>query len=264
MARFTSAAGCPLVALRSTAFRRVWLVALVGSLGSPALPEDSVNLLPAFSNAPVGTEAVPGWQPIYIPSVKKHTGFAIEEDEGRRVLRVSAAASAGSLATSLSVNPISHPILRWRWKLPKHNPKTNLRTKRGDDYPARIYVMFHYDLNKLGFLDRTKIRLARKLYGEQVPAAALCYIWDPKLPVGTTAWNAYTNRVRMIVVRGGEEKLGQWAEEERNIVQDFKAAFGEDPPMISAIAVGGDSDNTGETTVSFLGDLKLTRTGGEP
>ena len=62
----------------------------------------------------------------------------------------------------------------------------------------------------------------------------------------------------MIVVRSGEEKLGQWVVEERNIAQDFKAAFGDDPPMISGIAVGGDSDNTGETTTSFVSDLTLT------
>ncbi len=214
--------------------------------------------LPAFSIAPLGGEVIPGWQPIYIPSVKRHTAFAITEDEGQRVLRVRAEASAASLATPLNINPLSYPRLRWRWKLPQHNPKTNLLTKKGDDYPARLYVMFHYDLDKLGFLDRTKLRIARKLYGEQVPAAALCYVWDPKHPAGTTAWNAYTNRVRMIVVRSGEEKLGQWVVEERNIAQDFKAAFGDDPPMISGIAVGGDSDNTGETTTSFVSDLTLT------
>ncbi len=242
----------PVVELR---FVLTGLVAICLALS--ALSEDSYPL-PIFSNAPLGSEVVPGWQPIYIPSVKRHTAFAIAEDEGQRVLRVRAEASAGSLATSLNVNPLSYPLLRWRWKLPQHNPKTNLLTKKGDDYPARLYVMFRYDLDKLGFLDRTKLRIARKLYGEQVPAAALCYVWDPVQPAGTTTWNAYTNRVRMIVVRSGHDKLGQWAEEERNIALDFKAAFGEDPPMISGIAIGGDSDNTGESTVSFVGDVALT------
>lgn len=215
--------------------------------------------LPPFSTAPAGREGVPGWQPIYIPSAKKRTAFAIVEDQGHRVLGISAGASAGSLAISLNASPVSYPILRWRWKLPQHNSKTNLLTKKGDDYPARVYVMFDFDTGKLGFLDRAKLRMAQTLYGDRVHAAALCYVWDPKHPAGTTAWNAYTNRVRMIVVRSGDEKLGQWMEEERDIAQDFKAAFGEDPPTISAIAIGGDSDNTGETTLAFFGDLVLAK-----
>ncbi|MFN0313588.1 MAG: DUF3047 domain-containing protein [Burkholderiales bacterium] len=226
-------------------------------LALPVHPQDAY-VLPPFSTAPLGNERVPGWQPVYISGVKKRTELMIEDDAGQRVLKIRANASAGSMVTALNANPLAFPLLRWRWKLPAHNAKTNLLTKKGDDYPARVYVMFDYDTAKLGFLDRAKLRLARKLYGEQVPAAALCYVWDAKHPAGTTAWNAYTNRVRMIVVRGGDEKLGQWVEEERNIAQDFKAAFGEDPPKLSAIAVGGDSDNTDESTLSFLGDLTLS------
>ncbi len=217
---------------------------------------DSASEIAPFSTAPLGAAPIPGWTPTFIPSVKQHTRFSIVEEDQRQALRIDAKASAGTLIHRIAVDPKQRPWLRWQWKIPKHNAKTNLHKKAGDDFPARLYVIFDYDLAKLRFLDRIKLKIARNLYGNDVPGAALCYVWDPTLPAGTSAWNAYTNRLRMIVVRSADD--GRWRSQERNVYQDFKSAFGEEPPMISAIAVAGDSDNTGEATLSFIGDTTLS------
>jgi hypothetical protein len=67
--------------------------------------------------------------------------------------------------------------------------------------------------------------------------------------------NPYTNRVIMIVVESGETKLNQWVSEERNIFEDYKKAFGQEPPMISGIAIMTDTDNTGESATAYYGDI---------
>jgi hypothetical protein len=53
----------------------------------------------------------------------------------------------------------------------------------------------------------------------------------------------------MIVVEGGSTNLNTWITEERNVYEDYKRAFGEEPPMISGVAIMTDTDNTGESAI---------------
>ena len=102
-----------------------------------------------------------------------------------------------------------------------------------------------------------KLRLARSLHGVEIPAAALNYVWDNRYPIGTIQPNAYTDRARLIVVESGDAKAGQWVTETRDIAQDFRAAFGEEPPDVVGIALAPDTDNTGETATAWYGDIEL-------
>jgi hypothetical protein len=43
--------------------------------------------------------------------------------------------------------------------------------------------------------------------------------------------------------------------EERNIYEDYKKAFGQEPPMISGVAIMTDTDNTGESAIAYYGDI---------
>jgi len=42
--------------------------------------------------------------------------------------------------------------------------------------------------------------------------------------------------------------------EERNIYEDYKNAFGEDPPNISGVAIMTDTDNTKQSAVAYFRD----------
>jgi hypothetical protein len=135
--------------------------------------------------------------------------------------------------------------------------KSDMLTKAGDDFPARVYVLFDYDERKLPVFERVKIAAARMIYGDPIPVAALCYVWDNRQPPGFTAWSAYTTRLRMIVARSGREQAGRWVEESHDVAADFRRAFGEEPPPIAAIVVAVDTDNTGEKATSYFGDITL-------
>lgn len=209
--------------------------------------------LPPFS----GPQGLLPWTATYLPSVKKQTRFNLVEDAGLRVLRVETDASAGTLVLTVPSALRRTSILRWRWKLDAHNPATDPRKKKGDDYPLRLYVLFDYDPGKLGIMDRTKLRLARRMYGDHLPAAALCYVWDPGLERDTVIANAFTDRVRMVIVRGGSTDLGRWVSETRDVRRDFRRAFNEDAPDIQGIAIAGDGDNTGASSTALIGDLTL-------
>jgi len=63
--------------------------------------------------------------------------------------------------------------------------------------------------------------------------------------------------VLMIVVESGGANLGQWRHYRRNVVEDFRRAFGEDPEDIVAIGMLTDSDNTRQSARALYGDITL-------
>jgi hypothetical protein len=179
------------------------------------------------------------------------------DDGGVTVVRADALASASGLSRALKVNLAEYPVLRWRWKVANILKGSDIHNKAGDDYPARVYVMFDYPLEKLSFVDRTKLRLARTLHDPVLPAATLCYVWDGKAPTGTTVPSSYTNLMRMVVVESGSARVNQWLTVERDVAADFKAAFGDEAPAVSAVAIATDTDNTGEMATAFYGDISF-------
>ncbi|MEK6594795.1 MAG: DUF3047 domain-containing protein [Pseudomonadota bacterium] len=211
----------------------------------------------AFSAVRPGAALPDGWVPLGADSAKNRTRYALVDDGGATVLRAESNAAASGLSRKLRVDPVEYPLLRWRWKVSNTLKGGDVFKKEGDDYPARIYVMFDYPLEKLAAGERRKLRMARALYDPNLPAATLCYVWDSKAPSGTITPSTYTDRVRMVVVESGPARVKRWVNVERDVYRDFKAAFGEAPPAISAIAVATDTDNTGESVTAWYGDISL-------
>jgi hypothetical protein len=210
-----------------------------------------------FSSASPGAPP-PAWRLAKLPLVTP-TRFRLAAVDGTTALRMEARDAGAALFRPVRVDPGATPVLRWRWRVDELVAGADIRSKDGDDLPARLYVMFDYPLGRLPLVEQGKIRLARSVAGDLVPAAALCYVWDCALPEGTALWNPYTDRVRVIVVQSGERRLGQWVEEERDVAADFRAAFGEPPPAVSGIAVGADTDQTGSSASGWFGDIAFHR-----
>lgn len=233
------------------------LLAVAGSLSCAGNAAESQVIAP-FSAAAPGASLPSPWKLTTLPGIGRHTRYALVRDGDAVVLRADAKASMAGVAHPLKLDARAHPVIEWRWKILNLLTKSDIATKAGDDYPARVYVLFDYDIRKLPFSVRTRIRLAR-LYGADVPLAALCYVWDGKAAAGTSVWSAYTDRVRVIVAESGDANLGKWITIRRDVAADFRAAFGEDPPPISGVVLATDTDNTGESATAFYGDIRFTQ-----
>ena len=211
-----------------------------------------------FSTAAIGTDPPAGWVPQTFRSIARHTTYAVVRDPQQGVVvRAEADASASGLIRRFDLPATTHPLLRWRWKVERPIRNGDVTRKEGDDYAARIYVSFRYSPDRLSLVERAPYAAARVLYGEHPPHAALNYIWDAKAPVGTIVPNPFTDRVRMIVVQSGTADVGRWLAYERDIVADYRRAFGEEPPPVSGIAIMTDADNTGESAIACYGDIDL-------
>ena len=227
--------------------------------------------LPLFSSSPSGPAPAP-WRVAGLPGQNKSsaptvpaTRFDITPIDNRQVLRIQTDASYGNLVHALpGIALAPNTQLRWRWRLERPLLNADLRQKRGDDSPLKMCLLFDVPLAKLSFVDRSVLSFARSASGEKLPSATLCYVWDHALPTGTLLSNAYTSRVRMLVLGSGDKGLGQWVTHQRDVAADFKLAFGsekgnenESLPLLDAVLVGADSDNAGGQSLAYVGDITL-------
>jgi len=178
----------------------------------------------------------PGWED---KSFAGKTGYTVEINEGRHSVKAISRGAASGLIYKIAYDPKEMPILRWSWKIERILAKGDERSKAGDDYAARVDVIFP----SLAFW-RTK---------------ALNYIWANKLPKGEAIPNAFTGNAVMIAVESGNTNAGRWINEERNILADYRKYFKSEPPEVGAIAIMTDTDNTGESAVAWYGPISIAR-----
>jgi len=216
---------------------------------------DPVLAVGQFSTAQVGGPFPAGWIPLLFDKIPRTTQYILIKDGGDVVVKAVSNQSASGMTRKITIDPKKYPIVQWRWKIEHILSGGDVQKKEGDDYPARIYITFEYDSEKVGLFERAAFELIKLQRGEYPPIAALNYIWESKAPVGTIVPNPYTDSVQMIVVESGAQKAGEWVTEERNVYEDYKKAFGEPPSSISGIAIMTDTDNTKESAISYFGDI---------
>lgn len=201
------------------------------------------------------------WTEIQLdPSVPVNQ-FTLEQWDGRQAVKVQSDASMSLLARQIDVNLARTPLLCWQWRIdaPLHAADMNLRS--GDDYAARLYVSLSLPENEKGFLLNTQLGIARAIWGPDVPDAAINYVWDNKMPVGTQQPNAYTDRATMVVLQTGKNRAGMWVNESRNLLEDMTRLYSANA-TVTQIAIGADTDNTGESVTTGFANLHLASADG--
>ena len=174
-----------------------------------------------------------GWE---AKSFKGETKYSLSDDKGVRVLKADSHGAASGMFREIKVDLKQTPILNWSWKTGQVFNNIDEKTKTGDDYPVRIYVIFSGGF----FFWNTR---------------AISYVWSSNQPAGSAWRNAYTDSARMIAVESGKEKVGQWVSEKRNILADFRIQFGENVQFADAVAVMTDTDNSGQKAIGWYGDI---------
>lgn len=209
-----------------------------------------------FNPKSLQTEEIenPRWSALTLPR-RDATKYSLHTQDSVTSIKAESSNSASGLVYKVDIDPAEFPIVEWSWRVEDLVEGGNYKKKNGDDYAARIYVTFDYDKQNLGLGDRIKYETLRTFTRFPIPLRAINYIWANNAETGTIAPNAYSNWVYMVVTESGEERTGEWITHSQNIFEDYKAAFGEDPPRINGIAIMTDTDNTKSNATSFYGDI---------
>ncbi len=230
--------------------------ALASPITFAADTEKAASVDPRVGVFQPGTGDIPApWSVIQLNSKVPATQYRLHVWDGIPAIRADAKASMALMARPVTVDLQATPVLCWRWRIGGVVKSVDLATKQGDDYAARVYVTFSLPASALSFGTRTKLGIARAIYGDQVPDAAVNYVWDNRHPVGTRASNAYTDRAQMIVQHSGNQDANRWVEERANVLRDVQTAFGTAQAQVTLLAVASDTDNTGETAHAGFADL---------
>jgi len=197
------------------------------------------------------------WKPLHFPKIKKHTLYRIETNTVESYLKATSNASASGLVYRKEFNVYEFPRVMWQWKVDNVYKKGNAKAKSGDDYPLRIYIMFKYDPDRVGFMERLKYNAIRLIHGKYPPHSSLNYIWANRRHKEHIITNPYTEKVKMILLQQGGRNSGKWVIQEVDIIEDYQKAFHKKPPPVARIAIMNDADNTGESSTSYVNYIQV-------
>ncbi len=230
---------------------------LLGSTAIVAeLPRESGALVEAarFSAGRAG-EMPPGtWGPFIVSPFATKSEYALVESSPGVVLEGRADGSASGFYRRIRIDPALHPLVEWRWRVLQPLDRIDPRVPSRDDSPARVIVAFHGDPAKLDIGERFALRLYKALTHEMMPYAVIMYSWSSDAPVGTITPSIHTGKIQTIVVESGG-RAGEWHELRRNVLEDYRRAFGEEPWDIVAVGVMTDASNTREKARAQYGDI---------
>lgn len=203
--------------------RTLSLIAALLALAGPAL---AVSL--AFSPQQIGD-----WQR---ERFKNETLYTLEAD----AVHARCQNSASGLFLRQTIDLRATPILEWSWRVDAvFDASVNEKTKTGDDFSARIYVV------KDGGVAVWRTR-------------AINYVWASTLPPGSDWPNPFASQAHMLALRSGPPPApGQWVTERRNIRDDFLRYLGRDVESVDAVAIMTDCDNRGGSAEAWYGPVRL-------
>ena len=175
----------------------------------------------------------PGWE-LKVKSGK--AAFDLKRDGDIPALHLKSVNSSFSLQGGASVDVKRYPVLSWKWKVTQLPTDGDFRRSRNDDQAAQLFLAF------------TKTK-------------AIVYIWDTTAPQGLMESTSPVPfmTVKVVVVRSGPAELGKWLTETRNVYEDYKKFYGEDPPAVSGMRFQINSQHTGTTAESYFGDVVFSR-----
>jgi Protein of unknown function (DUF3047) len=193
-----------------------------------------------------------GWQELEVKG-KPGNRFVGHPDGS---IEVVSSSSVSRLYRPVEVDLDATPALTWRWRVDEPVPPTDLTQKGEDDTALTIYVGFPWDPNRASFTERLKRPLVETLAGEDAPARVLAYVFGGKQRRGEVVASPHLGSAGfMRVLRPADSATGEWFEERVDVAQDYREAFGEDPPDPTQIAISADTDDTGSTSRGFVGAL---------
>ncbi len=195
-----------------------------------------------WTEYPVGVLPVSGpgkWKIYSSMKVFKHPP-SIVIDENRRALLLKTDHETMAIGRSIHADIATTRILVWDWKplvLPAGGDVREHAAKRNDQV-ARVVVWFDASLFD-----------ARR---------AIAYIWDSSAPAGTIIRDRGPHAERvLVVVRSGSSGLGAWHHETRNVYQDYRDIFRDEPTQLLAITLESHSDDVASQSEVLFGRVQF-------
>jgi hypothetical protein len=213
---------------------------LAGSLVVASAHAGTELRLDGLDRATVGQALPPGWEVRAVRGFDAPTSRVVSDAEFGRALRFEARGEAAFFWRELDsrLDP-ADGRLAWSWRVDRPVAGADLRVRERDDSPARLFVVF----GTRGIFSRPRI---------------IFYTWGNRETPGGHWSSPVDARMHILVLQDQAAPTGAWIEEDRDLLADYRSAFGRDPEPVSAVGFMIDTDDTGQTAVGLLGPVRWT------
>jgi len=221
------------------------------------LPLEEGELIEAarFSALSPGASYLGEWEQFQVVQGNVPTSYRLVESDGTVVIQADSAEGGSGLFRKIHFDPRRYPVMEFRWRVPRDSARGGADGPSRASPPVRVSLAFDGDPGKLDFEDRAKLRLARSLTVNGLPYASLLYVWMNNYPAEAIYPSPHTERVRHVVVESGDKRADQWIAFRRNILEDYRRAFGEEPGGVVAVGMMTDYGDNGAPRRAFYGDI---------
>ncbi len=218
------------------------------------------------------------WQPLAFRNIERETTYEIASDpDGHPAYRAISQCSASAMLLRLPMDfdLARTPRLAWRWRIEKGLENHDEQNEEGDDFAARVYVLFRFDAKGASLWRRLRNEMGERLFGAEIPGKALNFVWGSRVSRGETWISPVERDVRLLALESGSNNSASrpWREAVVDLAADAGRVF--DPaPSSQPYAVGlmTDSDDTCKEATAWFSNFRLlgpelvapTRTRAEP
>jgi hypothetical protein len=183
----------------------------------------------------VDEEGIPkGWSQEKEPGPQSKIAVGQERDlPSVRLLSVN---DAFGIKKEFSFDIRKYPYLTWRWKATRLPKGGDIRKRETDDQAGQIYVLF-------------------PRFPSMLNTRSMGYVWDAATPAGTAGTSTAYSKMKYVVLQTGTEKLGQWIWETRNVYEDYKKNFQDNPPEVGGVLLYINTQHTQSSAEISYGDI---------
>lgn len=222
--------------------RRALLHGLLG-LGLPCAPvvaateRVEIASVENWARHETGARGIPaGWRAYETIGGRPTYDFTIVEDEGHRGLNLRSRGDHSTIARRLRISLTATPLLEWSWKIVQFPAGADIRRRQTSDLTGHLFVVW----------PRQPAMLRSRLIG---------YVWDETTPANSVEPSRKTGMVTFVVVRSGAAGVGTWVTERRDVAEDFRRIYGEDPGDAGAVALSIDTNDTRSSAEAVIGPI---------
>lgn len=186
---------------------------------------------------PAGESAPRGWK---VKEWKGKADISVVKTPFGNAVHLKSANTSSAIYREMAFDIKEYPVLNWRWKVTKIPKGADVRKRSADDQAAQVYVVF-------------------PRFPESINSRLVGYIWDSSAPAGQLFHSTKSKNTKYVVMKSGPSELGEWFQEKRNVYEDYKALFKEEPPKAGSVSIMIDSDDTDSSAESFIGDIYFSK-----
>ena len=220
--------------MRSLGF--FFAVVLILGMGTYSASEEKQErfIVDRFTGG-VDEEGIPkGWSQEKEPGPQSKIAVGQERDlPSVRLLSVN---DAFGIKKEFSFDIRKYPYLTWRWKATRLPKGGDIRKRETDDQAGQIYVLF-------------------PRFPSMLNTRSMGYVWDAATPAGTAGTSTAYSKMKYVVLQTGTEKLGQWIWETRNVYEDYKKNFQDNPPEVGGVLLYINTQHTQSSAEISYGDI---------